>query len=65
MLWEYRSINILAEGFFNHTFDLNAFTTRCNELGAQGWELVNLFGTNLGPAGTSNRVVAMFKRPKT
>jgi len=48
MFWEYRSINASAEGFFGLKFDLEGFTTRFNELGAQGWELVSVFDTNLG-----------------
>lgn len=64
MQWEYRSINVSAEGFFGLKVDLEGFTARFNELGAQGWELVNVFDTNLGASGTTDRVVAMFKRPK-
>lgn len=64
MLWEYRSINASAEGFSGLKFDLKGFTTRFNELGAQGWELVSGFDTSRGACGSTDRIVTMSKRPK-
>lgn len=47
---------------FGGKLDGNAFTEKLNELGAEGWELVSVFDTNMGH-GQTRDVVAVFKRP--
>jgi hypothetical protein len=60
--WEYKSVNIdwnLKSLFGGKGVKLEP---QFNELGAQGWELVNMIG--LGTGGSAqNGVQAVFKRP--
>ena len=63
MRWEYKTIKIAATGFAGGKLDENAFTAHLNELGDQGWELVNAFDTNMN-AGATRDVIAVFKRPR-
>ena len=53
----------LLRYFFGGKLDTEAFDTYLNELGREGWELVNAFDTNQS-YGASRDVVAVFKRPR-
>lgn len=44
MKWEYRIIKVEAKGLAGGKFDHNEFEQLMNDLGNQGWELVNVFG---------------------
>ena len=63
MLWEYKSIALAAHGFFGGKIDQEKFEEMLNELGREGWELVNAFDTNQGHGATRD-VIAVFKRPR-
>lgn len=61
--WEYRSEVFDFGGFWEPTgeFKSEVFDQKANSLGAQGWELVNVFDTNHRD-GNTKYVVAFFKR---
>ena len=63
-LWEYKTIQIVATRAFNPGFiDLESFQNELNNLGAEGWELVSCFDTNMHE-GASRFAYAIFKRRK-
>jgi hypothetical protein len=63
MKWEYITVMFEASGWFlGGKLDGQAFNERLNNLGAEGWELVSVFDTNLHQGGTRD-VVAVMKRP--
>jgi len=63
MKWEYMTIMLEASRWFlGGKFDGQQFNERLNQLGAEGWELVNVFDTNYSEGGTRD-VVAVLKRP--
>ena len=65
MKWEYTTVMFQASRwFFSGELDGEKFNERLNRLGEEGWELVNVFGTNLTDGGTKD-VVAVLKRPMT
>lgn len=41
MNWEYKTIKVDATGFAGGKFDQEKFEHLMNDLGRQGWELVN------------------------
>ena len=48
MKWEYKAIKTDVTGFVvGGKFDQNSFEQHLNGLGEQGWELVNVFDTNI------------------
>jgi hypothetical protein len=61
-MWEYTTMSIDSHGFFGGKLDLSKFTTALNEHGRAGWELVNVFDTNM-TEGATRHVIAVFKRP--
>ena len=63
MNWEYTTVMLAATGFLGGNVDGDALTGKLNELGAQGWELVAMFDTNMAH-GRTNEVVAVLKRPR-
>jgi hypothetical protein len=63
MRWEYKTIKLKAKGFLGGKLDETKLDTFMNELGAQEWELVAAFDTNLG-YGATRDVVVIFKRQK-
>ena len=64
MRWEYRTIKFPASGgFMGGRIDAETFNQRINELGEQGWEVVNTFVTNQG-YGWSRELLAILKREK-
>jgi hypothetical protein len=63
MKWEYKTVKVDTKGFAGGKFDENTFERLLNELGQQGWELVNTFDTNQN-YGASRHVIAILKRPK-
>jgi hypothetical protein len=63
MTWEYTTLMLAATGFFGGDVDGDALTDKLNELGAQGWELVTMFDTNMAH-GRTNDVVAVLKRSR-
>lgn len=61
MRWEYQTVKLDVAGTWGVNFDNDEAQTFCNELGAQGWELVSAFSINDG-AGYSKEIVFIFKR---
>lgn len=59
--WEYKTIKVDAKGILGGVFDMGAFDALLNGLGAQGWNLVSTFDTNM-INGASREIVAVFKR---
>jgi hypothetical protein len=57
--WEYKTIKIegTMKSIFGGKLD---FDPKFNEMGAQGWELVNIVGLNQGSSSTG--IQAVFKR---
>lgn len=65
MRWEYRTLMLSAGGvFFGGAVDAQALTDHLNTLGAEEWELVTAFDTNMGH-GRTRDVIAVLKRPAT
>jgi len=61
MKWEYRTLKLPVEGFFNKTIDEVGLEHEMNQFGQDGWELVSVLGANIG-FGETNEVLAIFKR---
>ncbi|HEU4629738.1 MAG TPA: DUF4177 domain-containing protein [Gemmatimonadaceae bacterium] len=63
MRWEYRTLMLGAGGvFLGGEVDGQALTDQLNALGAEEWELVTAFDTNMG-RGRTRDVIALLKRP--
>lgn len=63
MKWEYKTVLFEASGwFFGGKLDQKEFQASLNALGAEGWELVNVFDTNMAH-GQTRDIVAVLKRP--
>lgn len=64
MRWEYTTMQVKAKGFFlGGAFDASEFQNELNKLGAEGWELVSVFDTNM-VQGQTRDIVAVFKRQR-
>ena len=63
MKWEYMTIALPAHGFLGGKIDPDELTARLDEVGAAGWELVNVFATAQG-YGKTRDVLVVFKRPR-
>ena len=62
--WEYVSLKFdFNRMFSNNNFDSAEFDQYLNANGWEGWELVNVFDTNI--QGGTKFVVAVMKRPIT
>ena len=61
--WEYMTVMLRAGGvWLGGNIDGQVLTDKLNELGKQGWELVNVFDTNM-LQGQTRDVFAVLKRP--
>ncbi len=61
--WEYKTIKMEAKGLLGGVVDVARFDAMLNELGAQGWNMVSAFDTNMAAQGATRDIVAVFKRP--
>ena len=62
ILWEYMTFMLRADGvWLGGSVDGKKLNDKLNELGSQGWELVNIFDTNM-LQGQTRDVVAVLKR---
>lgn len=60
--WEYRTIKLETTGWFKGgKLDEAQLDSQMNALGAEGWEAVSSFDTNIA-GGESRDVVVIFKR---
>ncbi|HEX8651769.1 MAG TPA: DUF4177 domain-containing protein [Pyrinomonadaceae bacterium] len=60
--WEYRTLKLEEEGWLNRQVDFEFLDTKLNNLGKEGWELVNvIYVVNSGMIADS--VIAFLKRP--
>lgn len=59
--WQYQTVRFDLKGFLGGILDLDTFQATLNEMGAEGWELVSCFDTNMAE-GQSRHVIAVFKR---
>jgi len=59
--WQYQTVQFDTTGFMGGIIDLDEFQATLNSLGADGWELVTCFDTNMAQ-GQSRYVIAVFKR---
>ena len=59
--WEYMTLMLGATGFFGGNVSGDELTAKLNELGAEGWELVTAFDTNMAH-GQTRDVIAVLKR---
>lgn len=62
MHWEYKAVTTTATGFWaGGKIDATALIDHLNALGAEGWELVSVFDTNMHQ-GVTRDVFAILKR---
>jgi hypothetical protein len=59
--FEYQTIIIEPKGIFGGKINADSFTQTLNNMGKQGWELVNAVSSNEAYGGTKN-IVCIFKR---
>ncbi|WP_391572188.1 DUF4177 domain-containing protein [Cohnella sp.] len=67
--WEYKSLEFFIEkvgrGYFDTTrLNLTKFDQEINQMGEEGWELVNTMTTS-DHQGTTGQIVSVFKRLKS
>ncbi|MBL9138575.1 MAG: DUF4177 domain-containing protein [Verrucomicrobiales bacterium] len=60
--WEYLTLVLRTGGWMGGKVDGQELTDALNEKGADGWELVSIFDTNMY-RGETRDVVAILKRP--
>ncbi len=63
MQWEYKTLKLETTGLAGGILDENKLAAMMNSLGAEGWELVAAFDTNMAQ-GASRYVITLFKRPR-
>ena len=63
MKWEYKVLSFEATGFWKGggIIDKDKFESTLNELGSDGWELVNAFDTNKH-VGETRDIISVLKR---
>lgn len=62
-LWEYMVLDVGVSGWLGPTVDGDALTSKLNELGADGWEVIGLTGMAIGEGRTKDLIVIL-KRPR-
>ncbi len=60
--WQYQAVKIDSEGWFGGIANTHKINELLNHYGAEGWELVSSFDTNVG-SGTTREIVFVLKRP--
>ena len=65
MKWEYKTIKLNTSKYIlASVFEEGKLDQIMNQMGAEGWELVTAFDTNVG-SGQTKDIVAIFKRQKS
>jgi hypothetical protein len=62
-MWEYKVVRLANVGWFGGVFDPTSTEEELTKLGAEGWDLVTAFDTNVG--GSSSGYVFIFKRARS
>lgn len=60
--WEYKTIKMETTGMMGGVVETETLDAHLNALGAEGWNLVSVFDTNMAVNGATREVVAVFKR---
>ena len=63
--WEYKSIKMETTGVMGGVVDTETLDAQLNALGAEGWNLISVFDTNMAVNGASREVVAVLKRSRS
>jgi hypothetical protein len=63
MKWEYKTVQFEYQGLLTSTLDADALQSDLNNLGNNGWELIDL-EFNMGGLATKVAAIAILKRPK-
>ena len=63
--WEYKSIKMETTGVMGGIVETEILDSQLNALGAEGWNLVSVFDTNMAVNGASREVVAVLKRSRS
>lgn len=61
--WEYRVISMDVDGFFGPNIDVNQLGNYLNDVGEEGWELVNITTVQRGQ-GYTVELLGILKRKK-
>lgn len=61
-LWEYKLLIIEVKGFFNRSIEDNNLEKQFNDLGSQGWELIN--SRDIESSEWTDKIIYVFRRPK-
>lgn len=59
--FEYKTVILDAENILSEKVDKSAFQNELNELGSQGWELINSF-PSAHHYGKTKFIISIFKR---
>ena len=59
--WQYQVVQMSIGALFGPAINLDQMQNILNQLGADGWELVNTVDINVGQAGT-RELIFIFKR---
>ncbi len=59
--YEYKLLNIDVKGLTGGIIEMDEMSHQLNILGQEGWELVEILGTNAS-YGATRKVIAVFKR---
>ena len=62
--WEYKTVKLGAGGLLGGKIDETKLECFMNDLGYEGWELVEIFDTNQG-GGQTRDVFVVFKRSRS
>ena len=62
MRWEYRTVQLDEEGWFARSVNFAVLDENLNQLGMEGWELVNVIYFKEHSMST-DAVIAFLKRP--
>lgn len=60
--WEYRTVKLEAEGWFDRQVNFELLDSKLNGIGEEGWELVSVIYV-INSGSFTNCVIAFLKRP--
>ena len=59
--WEYETVVLDGKGLFGGKIDVKGYKVKLNEMGREGWELVEQTSSNAG-YGETRYIICVFKR---